>query len=117
MGVLENIAKLNQTSPNSEITHEILTIIKSIIEYNDENNERILNILTDQHIIRIIFLLPLHEITQPHFDFIKKCMHDYTDTLYFAHDIVETIIPRLLEKRKQSITPWNSRYCIRFQGK
>ncbi|MDD2286589.1 MAG: SIR2 family protein, partial [Paludibacter sp.] len=103
MGVLENIAKLNQTSPNSEITHEILTIIKSIIEYNDENNERILNILTDQHIIRIIFLLPLHEITQPHFDFIKKCMHDYTDTLYFAHDIVDTITPRLLENGNKEL--------------
>ncbi len=36
MGVLENIAKLNQTNPNSEITHEILTIIDSIIEYKDE---------------------------------------------------------------------------------
>lgn len=103
MGVLENIAKLNQTNPNSEITHEILTIIKSIIEYKDAKNQRILNYLTDQHIIRILFLLPLNEISQLHFNYIKKCMHDYTDTIYFSHDIVETIIPTLLENGNKEL--------------
>ena len=103
IGVLENIAKLNQINQNLEITHEIRTIIALMIEFKDEKYERISNLLTDQNLIRIIFHLPLPEITQSHFDFIKKCMHEYTDPLYFAHDIAETIIPRLLENSNKEL--------------
>ncbi len=30
-------------------------------------------------------------------------MHDYTETIYFAHDIVETIIPRLIENGNKEL--------------
>jgi len=96
MGALENIAKLNNANPSKEITEEIIEIINSIIDYRDETGSRIENLLTDRHIVRIIFLLPLDSISENHLNFINLCLHSYHDRILIAGEIGDNIVPRLL---------------------
>ncbi|WAC04298.1 MAG: SIR2 family protein [Methanoregula sp.] len=103
MAVLENVAKLNSEKPSEEITGEIIQIIDSIIEYRDENNNRIENIFTDRHVVRIIFLLPFDSINANHLDFINTCLHSYHDRILIAGEIGDTIIPRLLAHNNKSL--------------
>jgi len=97
MGALENIAKVNNKDLSKEITGDIKAIIGSIIDYRDENKRRIENILTDRHIIRIIFLLPSDDINEQYLDFVKNCLHFYHENILIAIEIGEFVIPRLVE--------------------
>jgi hypothetical protein len=103
MGALENIAKVNNVHPIKEITDEIISIINSIIDYRDGNEKRIENFLTDRHLIRIIFLLPLNLISDYYFKFIKNVLHIYHERIIIAGEIGESIIPRLLDNNNQEL--------------
>jgi hypothetical protein len=103
MGALENIAKINSRAPQNGVTQEILMIINTVINYTGEDGKRVLNILTDRHIVHIIFLLPLNEVLPSHISFIKNCMHDYNDRILIAHDIEDSIVPRLLENNNKDL--------------
>jgi hypothetical protein len=103
MGSLENIAKVNNIHPTTDITDEIISIINSIIDYRDKNDKRIENFLTDRHLIRIIFLLPLNLISDHYIDFIKNTLHAYHERIIIAGEIGESIIPRLLENNNREL--------------
>jgi len=47
LGYLENVAQQNANSPNDEITASIVSIVDSIINYKNEDDERIDNCTTD----------------------------------------------------------------------
>jgi hypothetical protein len=97
MGAFENIARVNSNEPCEETTDEIFTIVNAIIEYKGANDRRTENILTDRHIVRIIFLLPLIKVTDHHFDFIRNVLKIYPDRILIAGEFGESIIPRLLK--------------------
>lgn len=93
LAVLDNIATLNNKNPSKEINEEINRIVCSIIDYRDENGERIENPFTDRLIIRIIFLLSEEQICNKYIDFINVCLHSNYDSIYISSEIDETVIP------------------------
>lgn len=97
MGALEKIAKVNDLQPSKEITEDIKAIVGSIIDYRDEKKQRIENILTDRHIIRIIFYLPIDDIEDQYLDFINNCLLSYHEKILIEIEIKELVIPKLLE--------------------
>jgi len=103
MAVLEKIAKLNLINPVEEITKKIIGIIDPIIDYRDEKKGRIENNLTDRHIVRIIFLLPLDSISTNHLNFIDICLHSYHEQVLLVSEFEEMVIPRLLENKNNEL--------------
>lgn len=97
MAALENIANVNGSSPITDITEDIISIINLIIDYRDDKGQRIENPLTDRHIIRIIFLLPLERISDYYFEFIRKCLNSQYEPVIIAEEIGDRIIPKLFE--------------------
>ncbi|MFA4825765.1 MAG: SIR2 family protein [Methanoregula sp.] len=101
MSVLENIAKINSQNPTENVTDDLITIINKIIDYKDENNQRIENDWIDHYIVKIIFLLPLDLIGDNYFDYIRKCLESKYDPILISGEIKEILIPKLIENNAE----------------
>ncbi|HPO29482.1 MAG TPA: SIR2 family protein [Caldisericia bacterium] len=99
LGYLENVASKNEKNPSEEITDTLLQIINSIINFRNENGERIENYITDGAMLKIIFSLPIEKITKNHIEFIRIALKSKWDTTLVALEIGETILPKLTNKK------------------
>ncbi|WP_369017256.1 SIR2 family protein [Thermatribacter velox] len=102
LGYLENVAKKNKETTSDEITNLLLEIIQEIIDYRDENGERIENYRTDWVIIKIIFSLPIEKINNKHIEFIKTALNSRWDNSLVSSEIKETVLPKLLSKGEKA---------------
>jgi len=93
---LENVAIQNEKSLSDEITNILLEIIDSIINFCNEDGERIENYNTDWIIIKIIFTLPVEKIGERHVEFIRTALKPKWDTTLIAAEIGKTVFPKLI---------------------
>ncbi|GAB4200140.1 MAG: hypothetical protein Fur0023_03120 [Bacteroidia bacterium] len=98
LGYLENVAKKNKENPSEKITNTLLEIVQDIIDYKDENGERIDNYRTDWIVVKIIFSLPIEKINIKHIQFLRISLNSKWDSLLVSSEIKETILPRLLNE-------------------
>ncbi|BAI79797.1 conserved hypothetical protein [Deferribacter desulfuricans SSM1] len=102
LGYLENVAKKNKEAPSDEITNLLLEIIQEIIDYKDENGERIENYRTDWVMVKVIFSLPIEKISNKHIEFVKIALNSKWDSLLVSSEIKETVLPKLLNEGEKA---------------
>lgn len=103
LGYLENVAAKNEKTPSEEITNTLLEIINPIINFRDENGERIENYITDRIIVKIIFLLPIEKINKDHIEFTRIALRSKWNTTLVASEISKTIISKLIAKKAKNL--------------
>lgn len=103
LGFLENVASKNIKEHNEEIANTLLEVVNSIINYRDENGERIDNYYTDWIILKIIFTFPAERIEKEHIEFIRNALKTKQDNTLIASEIGETVIPKLINDRAKSL--------------
>ena len=100
---LENVANKNAKEPDEEITNTLSEIVNLIINYKDENGERIDNYRTDWIILKIIFIFPIKKIGKEHIEFIRNALKSKWDNTLIASEIGETVIQKLINDRAKSL--------------
>ncbi len=104
LGFLTRVSEINKSHPNDEITKRLQRILVSIISYRDENGKRIENTRSDWLLIKMIFDLPITEITDDQIQFVKIALDQVkTDTILISNEITERIIPYLIEKKAKKL--------------
>ena len=103
LGFLENIANKNIEEPDEEITSTLIDIVNPIINYKDENGERIDNYRTDWIILKIICTFPAERIEKEHIDFIRSALKSKWDNTLIASEIGKTVIPKLINDGAKSL--------------
>jgi hypothetical protein len=103
LGYLNNVSLENAKTPSEEITELLLDIINSIINYRDEEGERIENYQTDWIIIKIIFTYPIEKITKEHIEFIRTALKSKWNTLLVAAEIGITVFPKLISSEAMEL--------------
>jgi len=103
LGYLENVAEKNKKTPSEEITRILLEIINSIINFRNEDGKRIENYRTDWVMVKIIFSLPIEKIAKNHIEFISKALRSKWDTTIIASEIIEKILPKLINKKAKNL--------------
>jgi len=103
LGFLENVANKNMKEHNEEIANTILEVVNSIINYRDENGERIDNYRTDWILLKIIFTFPAERIEKDHIEFIRSALKSKWDNTLVASEIGKTVIPKLISDRAKSL--------------
>jgi hypothetical protein len=103
LGFIENVANKNMKEPDEEITNILIEIVNSIINYKDENGERIDNYQTDWIILKIISTFPIKKIEKEHIEFIRNALKSKGDNTLIASEIGETVIQKLINDRAKSL--------------
>ena len=99
---LEYVAKV---SIHSDIPIGVLVdIVNSIINYTDDNGERIENDRTDLQIIKIIAILPTDRIESQHIAFMGIVLKSKWKYGLVDQEIGQTILPKLLDRGEQELT-------------
>ena len=104
---LEYVVKVaNQTKNNrsSSIIKILVEIIDAIIDYTDENGERVENNRTDWQVIRIMSTLPIERIRCRHITFIGVALKSKWEDTLVNSEIGETVLPVLLDGRAKELT-------------
>lgn len=100
---LENVANKNMKEHDEEITNTLIEVAISIINYRDENGERIDNYQTDWVILKIICTFPAEQIEKEHIEFIRSALKSKRDNTLIASEIGETVIPKFINDRAKSL--------------
>ncbi|MGH7800441.1 MAG: hypothetical protein ACREOW_07395 [Thermodesulfobacteriota bacterium] len=100
---LEDVANKNMEEPHEEITNTLKEILDSIIDYRDENGERVDNYMTDWSMVKIISTLPIESIEDKNIEFIRRALKSTRHTTLVAGQIGESVLPRFLESGKYEI--------------
>jgi len=103
LGYLENIASQNTKNQSDEVTELLLDIVNSITNYRNEAGERIENYRTDQIITKIIFTLPIENITKEHIEFIEIALKSKWDTTLVTAEIGKTVLPKLVNNKAKEL--------------
>jgi hypothetical protein len=103
LGYLENIASQNAKNPSDEVTELLLDIVNSIVNYRSEVGERIDNNWTDWFIVKIIFTLPIENITKEHIRFIGTTLKSKWDTTLVAAEIGKIVLPKLINNNAKEL--------------
>lgn len=103
LGYLENVAYKIKDNPDTEVIETLLEIVKKIITYQDKKGERIENYRTDWAMIKVIFSLPIDNITQKHIEFVRSALNSRFDNTLVASEICNTVLPKLLQKQAESL--------------
>ena len=96
LGYLENVAGKNEASPIQEITEQIVNIINPILDYKDNNGNRIENFRTDRSIIKIFSCLPKDRITRDYIAFIRVAIKSKWNVKLIDSEIGEILLPKLI---------------------
>ena len=100
---LENVANKTMKEPDEEITNTLLEVVNSIINYRDENGERIDNYRTDWILLKIIWTFPAERIEKDHIEFIRSALKSKWDNTLVASEIGKTVIPKLISDRAKRL--------------
>jgi len=98
LGYLENVAKVNSNTTDENSINLLIQIIDDFVDFQNKIEYRIDNNYTDRIITKIIFLLPTDKIKDDYFDFVRFALKTKWDTIFIAHEFVETIFPKLIEQ-------------------
>ncbi len=100
---LENVANKNTKEPTEEVTNTLIEVVNSIINYRDDNRERIDNYLTDWFMLKIISTFPIEKIENQHIEFIRDALNSKWRSTLVAGGISKTILPKLIEYKSKEL--------------
>lgn len=103
LGYLENIAKFNNKNCNDDVTNILLEIISSIMGYRNKSNERIDNYMTDYVLIKVIFLLPIENITKSHVEYVRTALNSKWNSSLLSSEIKDSVLPPLLRNSAKDL--------------
>ena len=104
MGYLENVAKHIPNKPNTDILIKLLDTLDSIIEYKDENGNRVENPYTDWMVIKIIFSLPVVNIAEKYVQFIETALlSKRSNSTLISSEITQTVLPHLIQSKSKDL--------------
>lgn len=95
---LENVSIKNEESQIKEITEKIVIIIDSIIEYRDDNGQRVENFRTDAAVIRVFACLPKEYIKKQYIEFVRLAIESKWNIKLIDSEIGKLLLPKLIEK-------------------
>lgn len=98
---LEYVVKISSQMKHTDDT--IVDIVNSIINYTDDNGERIENNRTDLQIINIIATLPTEKIEFQHVAFLSTALKSKWKFGLVDQEIVQTFLPKLLDSGKEEL--------------
>ena len=101
LSILENIGKKNEKKLNKNM--DILeNVLDNIVNYKDENSERIENKLTDYMFTKIICYLPEEKIKSKYFEYIRTSLKHSSDTLV-SREIREGLFPKSITSKELTL--------------
>jgi len=103
LGYLTQVSKFNRLKPNDKTNEVLKTIVDSIIDYRDDEGNRIENTNTDYLLTKIIFDLPIKEISQKYVDFIRRTLRSKRNQILVAMELSERILPQLIESKSKDL--------------
>lgn len=95
---LLNVAKLNQKTPDEDITKILETIVNNVLDYRTDNGEQVDNSTTDRYILKIIFSLPNKLITEKHISWIGTALLTKWRASNLHVDVGSTVLPSLIQE-------------------
>ena len=104
---LEYVAQVAAQTKNrrsNQIVNTLVKIIDAIIDYTDDNGERIENDRTDLQVIKIIGTLPINLLERQHITFIEIALKSKWKYGLVDQEISQTILPKLLNGGKRGLT-------------
>lgn len=99
---LRSISTKNKDKENKNM-EILIKIVDSLIEYKDEQENRINNSVTDEAILEIISNFPEKYIKKHHIEFIRTILQSSEDTTFVSADIKEEILPNFIDKGNNSL--------------
>ena len=99
---LEYVARVS-THPESQVSI-LVNIVNSIINYTDDNGERIENDGTDLQTIKIISAFPIDRLEPQHITFMGTALKSKWKRGAVGEGIGETILPKLLDGGARELT-------------
>lgn len=103
LGYLENIFTYNSKNPSKEITETLKEIIAEIIDFRTETGNRIENYRTDWVIAKIIFKLPIEEITEKHIEFVYIALNTKWNSTLISSELAKSILPTLIKQNAKEL--------------
>lgn len=99
---LRSISTKNKDKEN-EYMEILIKIVDSLIEYEDEQGNRINNSVTDEAILEIISNFPEKCIKKHHIEFIRIILRSTENIRFVSADIKEEILPKFIKKGNKSL--------------
>ena len=99
---LEYAAKIS-THPETYVS-ALVDIVNTIINYTDDNGQRIKNDRTDLQTIKIIGTFPIDRIEFQHIAFMGTALKSESKYGLLDEEIGQTILPKLLNESKRELT-------------
>ena len=97
------VADQTKNRRSNQIVNTLVKIIDAIINYTNDNGERIENDRTDRQTIKIIGALPIAELKRLHIDFIGTVLKSERRFGLVDQEIGETILTKLLAGGKREL--------------
>ncbi|MBI4679855.1 MAG: hypothetical protein HY753_01245 [Nitrospirae bacterium] len=97
LDALDNMAVKNAENPDEEISKQLVEIVNGIIDYKDENGERIDNYRTDWKLLETISRLPIEYISSKHIGFINGSLHPKIGSSLLDSVIGKLFLPKLIK--------------------
>ncbi len=98
--LLKNVAMKNKGKNNEEMVL-LLNVINSIVNYRDENNQRIVNETTDYFLVTLMKFFPVQMINNDYAEFIRSILKN--DSLMISGEIKDDILPFLLDNQAKDL--------------
>lgn len=115
LGFLENLSQSNAEEPTATVTRKLKGLIKSLAEYTDTNGNRIDNYRTDWVVFKLIFNLPIDEITKKHIQYVGKFLKSKWGSTLISSDIGKIAFPKLLKGQAKQLTAELLRQIFTFR--
>ena len=97
LDALDNMAAKNAENPDDEISRKLVEIADGIIDYRDDNGERIDNYRTDWKLLETISRLPIEYISSRHIGFIKDALRPKIGSALLDSEIGKLFLPKLIK--------------------
>ncbi len=101
---VEKVATQSQKSLCDETINILVNIVNAIIDYTDENEEKINNDYTNLLLIKIIGTLPIDEIKHQHITFMECALKSKSKFELLKEEIARIILPKLVRNGKKDLT-------------
>ncbi len=98
------VADQTKNRRSGQIIRILVEIVDAIINYTDDNGERIENDRTDLQIIKIIAVLPTDRIESQHIAFMGTALKSKWNSGTVDQEIGQTILPKFLDGGVQKLT-------------
>lgn len=94
---LETVSIQNKEEPRQDTTDLLLMIVNNVINFRDQEGMRIDNYRTDWYMVKIIFNLPVKEISVDHVKFIGTSLRESRLGRILNSEIEKRVLPVLLK--------------------